>query len=234
MIVASGGTLTAKPTIRGSVYIDLTGLDEALRTLLIYYRRAPQLTEMLQKWEARYSAFVLQRFERYSRGGGDWAPLAESTQKRRRRGVGRRDIARTSILIDTGILRNSLDFKASGPFEAWRRTYQGAYLWEMVGEGVELSLNGPARYPNGTAVADVIRFHDSGGPRLPQRRIIVPPDGATLAAMTADAQKAYRDMIAATSNTRSSYGRFREWRTGAIEVKARTIFGAAPNDAPRG
>lgn len=225
MIFESGPTLTAKPTIRGSVYIDLTGLDEALRTLLIYHRKAPQLAEMLQKWEARYSAFVLQRFERFSRGGGDWAPLAESTKKRRRRGAGRRDLTRTSILIDSGTMRNSIDFKASGPFEAWRYTYQGAYLWEMVGEGVELSLNGPARYPDGTSVADVIRFHDKGGPRLPQRRIIVPPDEATLAAMTADAQQAYTEMINATSNISSSYGRYREWQTGAKVVLARRIFG---------
>ena len=44
------------------------------------------MTGMLHQWGARYLAFTRRRFVQYSKGGGDWAPLAPSTVRARRAG----------------------------------------------------------------------------------------------------------------------------------------------------
>jgi len=44
----------------------------------------PHIRDGLKVCVLRYSAFTRRRFNQYSRGGGDWAPLAKSTVDARR------------------------------------------------------------------------------------------------------------------------------------------------------
>jgi len=137
----------------------------------------------LHQWAHIFRAFLQERFNAFSRGGGGWKPLAESTKRRRRgpqrgkaslrgkRGKAHAATGTFSILRDTGIL-----FNVVAP------TFIGApgQLQEDIPFGVRVGFGGPGRHPDGTAtIADIASFHQVGNPRLPQRKIIVPPDDPT-------------------------------------------------------
>ncbi len=134
------------------------------------------------QWAARYRGFVRERFDKYSKGGGDWPPLAEST-KRKRRGPrkGHKGSRSFSILRDTGTLFNALT-----------PTFTAApgQLQENIPFGIRVGYGGPAKHPSGAAsIADLAAFHQTGAGRLPKREIIVAPDARTLAAMAGDMER---------------------------------------------
>jgi len=58
-------------------------LKQALRNI----DSEPELVEAFAQWQNIYRAFSRRRFVQYSRGGGDWKPLAQSTIDRRRGGT---------------------------------------------------------------------------------------------------------------------------------------------------
>lgn len=139
--------------------------------------------QILAVWEARYRAFIYDRFDKFSKGMGDWAPLAKSTERRRRRGKGE---GNNAILRDTGTLLASINpnitnLNAGG----WQDSFIGLGAnWE-----VEVGFGGPSRHPNSDAtIADIASFHQKGGPHLPQRKIIVPPPPEVVTQMRKDAQ----------------------------------------------
>lgn len=186
-----------------------------------------------RQWAHIYRAFLRERYNRFSRGGGDWKPLAESTiLGRKAKGGGtrrqkvskagrtirtaRKTLANASQRLDKLILKGKGDSgranlawfqirraaqriaKARGTAEAQASMagisilrdkgllfnvtapeFTGAIgqLQEDIPFGVRVGFGGPGRHPDGTAtIADIAGFHQEGGPRLPQRKIIVPPD----------------------------------------------------------
>jgi len=131
------------------------------------------------KWPYRYYGFAKDRFDRFSRGGGDWPPLAEST-KHGRRGH------RYTVLRDTGLLFGALEFEL-GAEPPGQKT-------EKLAMGVRVGFGGPSSYPDGTSIADIATFHQSGGPKLPKREIIVQPNVETLNAMTNDLEGALQEI----------------------------------------
>lgn len=149
----------------------------------------------MKQWAARYRGFLQERFVKFSRGGGDWKPLAESTLARRRKGRGSSRFAAgtVAILRDTGTLFASLDpvFR-SAPGQ----------LEKQDSFGVDVGFGGPQLHPSGqgVTVADVASFHQTGGPRLPKREIVVDPDARTLAAMKTDMERALRRLAKETGN----------------------------------
>ena len=50
----------------------------------------PAWEEAFTRWGAAYSAFSRRRYFQFAKGGGNWAPLAMSTARRRRGFVGGR------------------------------------------------------------------------------------------------------------------------------------------------
>lgn len=46
--------------------------------------RAQLSATLSKRWAARWMAFIRRRFDQFSKGGGDWPPLAESTRNARR------------------------------------------------------------------------------------------------------------------------------------------------------
>lgn len=162
---------------------------------------AQPISAMLKQWAARYRSFAQERFDKYSRGNGDWAPLALSTIKGRRKGKKSKKTTTArdtkngtlvvvpgsySILRDTGLLFNALapEFKnAPGQFEK---------------EGdlsIDVGFGGPAAHGNGIlTVADIAAIHQVGGKNLPARPIIVKPSDAVVSAMTGDARRAIKKL----------------------------------------
>src|SRR5262245_49471474 len=57
-------------------------LQRALRD----FSKEPEIQEAVKQWTNYYRAFLRKRFALFSRGGGNWAPLAFSTLNRRRKG----------------------------------------------------------------------------------------------------------------------------------------------------
>lgn len=141
------------------------------------------IRKAIKQWAARFRSFVQERFDKYSKGGGDWAPLAESTKRGRRGGAG----AKHSILRDTGTL-----------FAALAPEFRGGpgQLQEDIPFGVRVGFGGPGLHPNGNAtVADIAGFHQTGGPHLPQRKIIVEPDKKTTDKMAEDLERALKQLL---------------------------------------
>lgn len=135
-------------------------------------------------WAARYRGFIQERFDTYSKGGGDWAPLAPSTIKARRKGRGKGSPA---ILKNTGILFAAINPTFSG---------QPGALQEDIPFGVRVGYGGEARYPGASpAIADIAAFHQAGGRHLPKREIIVDPPITVTEAMAQDAERIIKNAI---------------------------------------
>lgn len=145
------------------------------------------------QWAGRYRSFAQTRFIKFSKGGGDWAPLAASTKagRRKARKGRKKGAARSfSILRDTGLM-----FKALNP--VWSRK-PGA-LQEDIPFGVRVGYGGPAKHPGGKAtIADIAGFHDTGAGNLPKRQIIVKPDTKLYVAMAGDMDQALSIMARIT------------------------------------
>ena len=192
----------------------------------------------LRQWAAIYRAFLRERFDRFSRGGGDWPKLAESTiLARRAKGGGTRrqkrakaraairkarqaqeravarlsgleskgkgeqadkaraQVARATARIATS--RGTMESQASMSgvsilrdkgllFNVTAPDFTGGpgQLQEDILFGVRVGYGGQHLHPDGTAtIADIAGFHQEGGPRLPQRKIVVEPDGPALRRM---------------------------------------------------
>lgn len=163
--------------VKTTVDVDLRGLKRYQSAIASGSSSGP-IRIMTRQWAARFRGFIQQRFVKFSRGGGDWAPL----KHKRRRGKK----AAAAILRDTGLMFASLDPVFQGA--------PGAHLKD-ISFGVETGYGGPGKHPNGTAtIADIARFHQEGKGRLPKRKIIVPPNTRTVELMVRDAERALLKM----------------------------------------
>lgn len=142
-------------------------------------------------WASQYSAFARRRFATHSRGLGDWAPLAEGTIRARRPGRRRRKESskprRVAILRDTGVLFASLTVGAAGN------------KVQKTSKGIMFGFSNAAHNEDSATIAQIAGFHQKGGGRLPQRKILVAPDTATRVRMQrsfkALTQKRIKDAI---------------------------------------
>lgn len=150
--------------------------------------------KVLKQWSFRYRAFAQDRFDRFSKGGGNWAPLAKSTIYHRRHGGaggfkrGKKAYeaavagggGQISILRDTGLLFNTLDPKLKQPG-----------LYEMPGlNKITIGFSDGIKHTGGSAsIADIANYHQSGGKYLPKREILVEPDQDTCDGMSSDVSR---------------------------------------------
>jgi hypothetical protein len=74
--------------LRASVTVKVPGIDTMQRVAGFKFRPGshPAVDQMHRQWGKRYETFARRRFDRLSRGGGEWPPLAASTLARRRTG----------------------------------------------------------------------------------------------------------------------------------------------------
>jgi len=163
---------------------------------------SPQMIKAYKAWAVVYRAAMQERFNTFSRGGGDWAPLAQSTIDARRHGGkgnhkrGKRALKKAieggggqvTILRDTGLL-----FMALSPAFG-----QPGQLESIVENGIEVGFGGTSGYPDGKAtISDIAGFHQKGNKNLPKREILVEPPVGAIDTMKAIAVKAVEDYFGA-------------------------------------
>lgn len=163
----------ALATMAIQVTVKLDGLDRLRKAIL----GNPALGERIAKaWATIYRAFVRQRFAAQSRGGGEWAPLALSTIKRRRGGG-----QGAAILRDTGAL-----------FASLQPNLEGAGLLKsspLKPVGFRATLQSARTYKAGATLQEVAEYHHHGEGRLPARTILVAPPQSTIAQMAAHGKR---------------------------------------------
>lgn len=122
-----------------------------------------EIGKVYRKWAVRYRGYIQERFDRFSKGGGDWAPLKS------------RD---GSILRDTNTLFAALNPVFTGNAGALER---------IVAGGILVGFGGSATHANGDAtVAQIAAWHNEGAGFNPQRTIIVDADRALIRDFTKD------------------------------------------------
>ena len=138
----------------------------------------------LDEWGSLISLFLLNRYERFSRGQGNWRQLSPVTIAGKiRRGLLLLILRATDTLYD---YLNPTFSKKPGE------------LSEAVPFGVRVGWgkNMERLHPDSKTktIADIARFHQEGRGRLPQRKIIAPPDQDTINKMRAVMQTAVKQM----------------------------------------
>ena len=194
------------------VRIDVSGLRAMLRKLDAT-PPSPIVAKMYKQWAVRYRRGTRRRFLNASRGDGTWAPLAESTIRRRRHGGGAVNangkIRRISGGGKRGVKAMRKALASGGGQVAILRDLNKLYdatepvfgnapgAWEqLVRHGIQVGFGGPARHPSGTAtIADIAAFHQFGGPKLPKREILVSPNAQTMQGMEGDAVRAMSALV---------------------------------------
>lgn len=159
-------------TISFKVTVDTTGLQH-------FHRDVNELIKnfavALKPVAVRYRAFLQERYDKFSKGGGNWPMLSAATLRKRRKGRSSGHSTTpisVSILRDTGLLFNTLSPIYQG--------LPGQYESPFAG-GVEIGIAGPARHTGGSGkksqptIADIARFHQFGMGHNPIREIVVLP-----------------------------------------------------------
>ena len=126
----------------------------------------PNLQVVYTQWAVRYRSFIQRRFDRYSKGSGDWAPLK---------------IRKGSILRDTNTLFTALAPSITPP--------EGS-INTFLPDGIEVGFGGPASHPGGPTIHQIAVWHQSGAGNYPAREMIVAPDDQTVKGMVSDMQRA--------------------------------------------
>lgn len=165
-----------------SVKVNLKPLKRFIRAVSQDLRLSGSgpIRKAIKQWAVRYRSFVRERFDKFSKGGGDWKPLSKRTLAGRRKGKGVGLVA--AILRDTGTLMAALQPTF---------TRKPGALERDIPFGVRVGFGGPARHKGGKAtIADIASFHQEGKGRLPKREIIVDPSRGVLNAMASDMERA--------------------------------------------
>lgn len=160
----------------------LRGLRPALEADLRLSGNGP-IRAALHEWAAILGRFLTARWERFSFGGGNWRKLRPATLKRKER-LGQ-------LLL---ILRaTDQTFESFAP-ELARKPGR---VTEDVPFGVRVGFGGGMQYPHsrgGPTMAQIARWHQTGAGHLPVRKIIVPPDQATVNEMREAMQAAVAEV----------------------------------------
>lgn len=116
--------------------------------------------ETLESFEKLYRSFALRRFDKFSRGGGDWPKNSAGTRKGKRS---------SAILVDTRIMRLGLGF--------------GIRSIKTTKNSVTFAFVNPSAHPGaGISIAELASIHDKGQ-GVPKRKILVRPDQETVSRM---------------------------------------------------
>ena len=133
----------------------------------------PNYEKWLRRIARRMRSQWFHRFDRFSRGGGNWP----STKRRK----GSRGRGRAKILRKTNTL-----IRALSP------VFRGlAGQWEKIrGNSVETGYGGSARHPEAKmTVLSLARIHNDGLGIVPRRQIIVQPNAETRRLMIQDGER---------------------------------------------
>lgn len=183
----------------GTVSTDLRGLRR-FREDIKPFAKTREVATLFNKWAADYRTFLKARYEKFSKGGGNWRRLRPETIRRKRRRGGKR-----FILRDTDVLYRALNRRFTPAAGAFQR---------RVGFGVEVGFSDTFRHPHsrsGVTVGAIASYHNAGGGRLPRRQIMVLPDQRTKQLFVIEAQNTLGKLLIGLmkSNRRGGSGRSR-------------------------
>lgn len=149
---------------------------------------SPARRKVYKQWAARFRSFLQLRFDKFSRGGGNWPRLKKQTIARRRTGRRAKKIGRkTSLLRDTDTMFSALDV---------RFTSKPGAIEKMVRNGIKVGFGGPAKHPKASmTVAKLAVIHQEGKGNVPQRKIIVGPDRRTKQGMASDVVRGWKKKV---------------------------------------
>ena len=146
--------------------------------------------QMFKDWGEKYLGFVKRRFNKFSKGGGDWRKLDPATVRARRKGGKRKsgkrkrakkETSRVAILADTGILKGGLTVGKAGN------------LFKRTRKGIRVGFGGLNIHPEtkGLTIKALAVIHDQGLPKkgIPQRQILVKPDERLKRRMKSDLRR---------------------------------------------
>lgn len=167
------------------VRVNLKPLDEWKAAVA---RRSSGVKRALRQWAVIYRSFVQQRYASLSTGASSyiepWPPLAPSTVRQRRKGVGNSRFASiASMLRDTNTL-----FGVMTPIGGRPGSKE-----ELSDFGITVGFGGVAQHPKSAmTIARLAEIHHDGAPsrNLPSRKIIVDPSLPTTEIMANVMEKA--------------------------------------------
>lgn len=140
----------------------VTALKKALRVRGL----VPEFSQAFDQINRIYRAYLRDRFVKFSRGGGNWRKLADSTLARRRN----KDKSSVAILRDTGAMFASFQpsiVKTSGLVKKRSKL------------GFDVTFGRPMGHYSGVTTTQLMRWHHSGAGRLPARKLVVGMDSKT-------------------------------------------------------
>ena len=149
-----------------------------LKRLLFSRGIVPEFQSAFQKINEVYSRFIIDRFLKFSGGGGNWRKNAASTIARKGHGL---------ILRDSDQMLSELEpqiVKADGVLSASSKV------------GFSIVSGASGTYKGGTTVEEVIRIHNEGKGRVAKRQILVGPDTNTAERMARITEQAIGDYLA--------------------------------------
>lgn len=140
----------------------------------------------LHEWAAILGRFLTNRWMVFSHGGGNWRKLRPATLARKKR-LG---------LLMLILRATDLMFESFAPELAKKP----GRVTEEVPFGVRVGFGGGMSYPHkrgGPTMAQIARWHQRGAGNLPARKIIAPPDQATVDKMREVMQSAVAEVAGA-------------------------------------
>lgn len=144
-----------------------------LKTLRDGRRQSIQLKQAAALISADMSGFIFKRFQVFSKGGGTWPPIAESTARRK---------GHRRILYETG------DFQAG-----LRMGLNQRISWNGPWLNLTYSMRARRKHkPSGLPIQRLLEIHQNGLGRMPKRPVIVPPSNETKRKILQRLQKAVR------------------------------------------
>ncbi len=171
----------------GTTRINVRGMKRMEREIRSGLRSSvpSPIRDAFKQWAFRYRGAMRERYDRFSKGGGNWKGLSASTKKQRR-GEGER----ASILRDTGTL-----FMVFSPtFKHLAGQYE-----KNVPFGIVVGYGGPGRHPEGKmTVAKLAGIHHEGLGNNPKRKLLINPSDRLKRQMAGDMERAITKIIRAS------------------------------------
>lgn len=152
--------------VKTAITVEIPGLQRFRRVVT---RGDGSIKKAYNQWALRYRSFIQRRYNKFSRGGGNWAPLTS------RQG---------SILRDTNTLFTALTPSLTPPAGSINKPIEG---------GIEVGYGGPSGHPGGPTIVQLAFWHQTGAGNYPAREIIVAPDSDTIRGMVQDMQRAVNE-----------------------------------------
>lgn len=134
------------------------------------------LADAEKRASTAYITYVLRRFDKNSRGGGDWPKLSPATIAAK---------GSSAILVNTRLLRLGLQTGIGVVDVVTGRTWRLTFKFTST----------KTHPPSGLSISDLASMHHLGFGKVPARKILVKPDSTTMERITRIMTKGCADTV---------------------------------------